>query len=106
MRRLLCVDVTGAGRAGQRGGCRFSRSSSHKWLLGSHGLAVVHAVRLERLRTADGIRFRITSPDRFVSFSRWLRGRLMAGMPNFAIYALREGLNAILAEGPSASTRR
>jgi hypothetical protein len=30
----------------------------------------------------------------------------MAGMPNFAIYALREGLNAILAEGPSASTRR
>jgi len=106
---LLCVDATQAlGRVPVNvEGVDFLVASSYKWLLGSHGLAVVYAAPAlrERLSGATVGWYSIQdlfSPDRFASFSHKAgAAALMAGMPNFpAIYALREGLNAILAEGP------
>jgi selenocysteine lyase/cysteine desulfurase len=106
---LLCVDATQAlGRVPVSvEGVDFLVSSSYKWLLGSHGLAVVYATPAvcERLTHATSGWYSIRdlfSPHRFESYSP-KRGAaaLMPGMPNFpAIYALREGLNTILAEGP------
>lgn len=106
---LLCVDATQAlGRVPVSvEGIDFLVSSSYKWLLGSHGLAVVYAAPAlrERLRASTAGWYSIQdlfSPDRFESFSHKAgAAALMAGMPNFpAIYALREGLNTILTEGP------
>jgi cysteine desulfurase/selenocysteine lyase len=106
---LLCVDATQAlGRVPVSvEGIDFLVSSSYKWLLGSHGLAVVYAAPAlrERLSASTAGWYSIQdlfSPDRFQSFSlKSGAAALMAGMPNFpAIYALREGLNTILAEGP------
>ena len=106
---LLCVDATQAlGRVPVSvEGIDFLVSSSYKWLLGSHGLAVVYSAPAlrERLSASTAGWYSIQdlfSPDRFESFShKEGAAALMAGMPNFpAIYALREGLNIILAEGP------
>lgn len=106
---LLCVDATQAlGRVPVSvEGVDFLVSSSYKWLLGSHGLAVVCAAPALRERlcaaTAGWYSIRdLFSPNRFESFShKDGAAALMAGMPNFpGIYALREGLNTILAEGP------
>ena len=106
---LFCVDATQAlGRVPVSvEGVDFLVCSSYKWLLGSHGLAVVYAAPALRERLSESTAGwysvqDLFSPDRFQSFSP-KRGAaaLMPGMPNFpAIYALREGLNTILAEGP------
>ena len=106
---LLCVDATQAlGRVpvGVEG-IDFLVASTYKWLLGSHGLAVVYAAPAlrERLRASTVGWYSIQnlfSSDRFESFShKDGAAALTPGMPNFpAIYALREGINAILAEGP------
>lgn len=106
---LLCVDATQAlGRVPVSvEGVDFLVASTYKWLLGSHGLAVVYAAPAlrERLSAATAGWYSIQdlfSPNRFESFKpKDGAAALMAGMPNFpAIYALKEGLNAILAEGP------
>ena len=106
---LLCVDATQAlGRVPVSvEGIDFLVSSSYKWLLGSHGLAVVYvapALR-EHLTASTAGWYSIQdlfTPDRFESFShKHGAAALATGMPNFpAIYALREGLNTILMEGP------
>jgi selenocysteine lyase/cysteine desulfurase len=106
---LLCVDATQAlGRVPVSvEGIDILVSSSYKWLLGSHGLAVVYvapALR-ERLTASTAGWYSIQdlfTPDRFEAFShKHGAAALTAGMPNFpAIYALREGLNTILMEGP------
>ena len=79
-------------------GVDFLVSSSYKWLLGSHGLAVVYAAPAlrERLSGSTAGWYSIQdlfSPDRFPSFSHKAgAAALMAGMPNFpAIYALGKG---------------
>ncbi len=106
---LLCVDATQAlGRVPVSvEGVDFLVSSSYKWMLGSHGLAVVYAAPELREQLCEATsgwysNKNLFSPNRFEAFShKEGAAALMAGMPNFpGIYALREGLNTILAEGP------
>ena len=105
---MLCVDATQAlGRVPVSvEGIDFLVASSYKWLLGSHGLAVAYAAPAVRDRlsasTAGWYSVQdLFSSDRFQSFShKDGAAALMPGMPNFpAIYALREGLSAIMEEG-------
>ena len=112
---LLCVDATQAlGRVPVTvEGVDFLVASSYKWLLGSHGLAVVYAspaLREQLLGSTVGWYSMqdLFSPHRFEAFShKDGAAALMAGMPNFpGIYALREGLNTILAEGPDRIDER
>jgi selenocysteine lyase/cysteine desulfurase len=112
---LLCVDATQAlGRVPVSvEGVDFLVASTYKWLLGSHGLGVVYAspALREELRGSTAGWYSIQdlfSPHRFEAFShKDGAAALMAGMPNFpGIYALREGLNAILAEGPERIDER
>jgi selenocysteine lyase/cysteine desulfurase len=105
---LLSVDATqGLGRCPvSLEGVDFLMSSSFKWLLGSHGLAVVYAAPqlCERLSPASVGWYSVPdcfTPDRFERYDlKAGAGRLCTGMPNFGpIYALREGLKFLLAAG-------
>lgn len=105
---LFCVDATQAlGRVPvEVEGADFLVASSYKWLLGTHGLAVVYispATR-ESLRAGTAGWYSVDSifhPDRFESFTqKGSAGQLQPGMPNFpGIFSLHAGISYLLSVG-------
>ncbi|HUQ90898.1 MAG TPA: aminotransferase class V-fold PLP-dependent enzyme [Bryobacteraceae bacterium] len=105
---LFCVDATQAlGRVPVSVvGVDYLVASSYKWLLGTHGLAVVYESPelRERIPAATAGWFseaKLFHSARFeASTSKSTAARLQAGMPNFpAIFALRAGLECLLKVG-------
>jgi cysteine desulfurase / selenocysteine lyase len=105
---IFCVDATQAlGRVPVSvKGVDFLVASSYKWLLGSHGLAVVYMSpeMRERLHPRTVGWYSVESlfyPERFESFTpKSSAGQLQAGMPNFpGIFALKAGIDFLLSVG-------
>jgi cysteine desulfurase/selenocysteine lyase len=105
---LFCVDATQALGRVPVGvtGVDYLVASSYKWLLGVHGLGIVYlSPELEERLTPAAVGWYsirdLFTPERFETFSyKSGAARLLLGMPNFpAVYALREGLEYLLAVG-------
>jgi selenocysteine lyase/cysteine desulfurase len=105
---LFCVDATQALGRVPVGvtGVDYLVASSYKWLLGVHGLGIVYlSPELEERLTPAAVGWYsirdLFTPERFETFSyKSGAARLLLGMPNFpSLYALREGLEYLLAVG-------
>ena len=105
---LLAVDVTQAlGRVKlDLTGADLIVSSTHKWILASHGggLVGVPSARAEELTTTAGGWFNLQDPFRENRFegaaSKPGASSFMVGMPNYgAVYAISAGLNYIKSAG-------
>jgi selenocysteine lyase/cysteine desulfurase len=107
---IFCVDATQAlGRCPVPiEGVDYLLSSSFKWLLGPHGLAVVYMSPDCRRRLGDPANIgwysvrNVFSPDRFSSYELKNGARCLAsGMPNFlSLYAMNESLAFLLDANP------
>jgi selenocysteine lyase/cysteine desulfurase len=105
---LFCVDATQAlGRVPVSvEGADYLVASSYKWLLGTHGLAVVYMSPefRDRMAPASAGWYSVDSlfyPERFESFTlKRCAGQLQSGMPNFpAIFAIKAGIDFLLSVG-------
>ena len=105
---IFCVDATQAlGRVPVSvKGVDYLVASSYKWLLGTHGLAVVYMSPEMRERRHPGTVgwYSVDSlfyPERFESFTPKISaGQLQSGMPNFpGIFALKAGIDFLLSVG-------
>lgn len=105
---LFCVDATQAlGRVPVTvRGVDYLVASSYKWLLGTHGLAVVYvspALRDQIEPSTVGWYSvdNVFHPERFESYTpKNCAGWLQAGMPNFpALFALKTGIDYLLSVG-------
>jgi len=105
---VFCVDATQALGRVPVGvtGVDYLVASSYKWLLGVHGLGIVYlSPELEERLTPAAVGWYsvrdLFTPERFETFSyKSGAARLLLGMPNFpSMYALREGLECLLAIG-------
>lgn len=111
---LFCVDATQAmGRVPVSiQGVDYLVASSYKWLLGTHGLAVVYAASalLQSMEPSTVGWYSVNAlfhSQRFETYTaKSGAGQLQAGMPNFpALYAMRASMEFLAAIGVEALDR-
>jgi cysteine desulfurase / selenocysteine lyase len=111
---LFCLDATQAmGRVPVSiRGVDYLVASSYKWLLGTHGLAVVYiASSLRKHMEPSTVGWysvdALFHPQRFETYTaKSGAGQLQAGMPNFpALYAMRASMEFLAAIGVEAVDR-